>query len=337
MKSKNTYLVLALVPVLLLSGCGTTDKASVSKTKAVASMPGDVLATWSDGTPVVTQGEFDEMFEFVLKGKPELQNLPEAFLPMVKTQLLNSIVSQKILDKWVADNKVDQTKEYKDEYKMVLFNARMAANVSALAKTLDLAASEGDFRAYYDENKEKIALIAAGGVKAEGVRFNSEAEAKDFLAKAKSGGFDKLVQADANMKKNLRDFQYVNDKSRINKTLRDAILAIKRFPSVMMVKESDKAFWVVNATEKTEAKYQPYEALKAQIEGSVKQTKQQEGLMKKIDGLRDSYGVSIKERVFMPEQPKEPGQGPQTMMPAKGAAPIKKEVKQPVKPAAKAA
>jgi len=339
MKSKKAYLVLTLAPVLLLSGCkwfgGTADKAVKPIVKGAGEIPGGVLATWGDGTPMIKQEEFDETLDMMMKGKPELQNLPEAFLPMVKTQLLNSIVSYKIIDKWVKDNKLDQSKEYKQKFEMALKNATTAVNVDTFMSTLDIGSSEKDYKEYYEKNKDKIALVSMGGVKSEGVKFETEAAANAFLAKAKAKGadFGALVKADENLKKNLQDFLYVNDKSRINRTLRDAILAIKRFPSVIMVKENDKTFWVVSATEKTETKYQPYETLKAQIENTVKQTKQQEVLMKKIEELRGSYGVNVKEGVFMPKQPPAPKEAPDKMPKPKK----QNKAAKPVKSAAKAA
>jgi len=349
MKSKQTYLVLTLAPVLLLSGCkwfGGTEKAMTPGVAAVKDgkpMPGGVLATWADGSAMVMQKEFDEMLDLMMKGKPELQGLPEAFLPMVKTQLLNSMVSYKIIDKWVKENKLDQAKDYKQKFEMALKNATTAVNVDTFMGALDLATSEGDYRDYYEKNKDKVALVSMGGVKAEGVKFETEADAKAFLAKAKGADFAKLVQADENIKNNLQDFQYVNDKSRINKSLKDAILAIRRFPSVIMVKESDKIFWVVNATEKTETKYRSYEELKDQIENTVKQTKQQEVLMKKIEELKGAYGVNVKEGAFMPKQPQAPAQAPQAMVPTGEPMPKaqkgkrKKEAAKPIKPVAKAA
>ena len=337
MKGKNKYLVLTLTPMLLLSGCkwfGPAAEKTSTPGASVASdvkLPGGILATWADGKAMITQKEFDETLDLMMKGKPELQNLPEAFLPMVKTQLLNSMVSYKIIDKWVKEQKLDQTSEYKEKFEMALKNATTAVNVDTFMSGLNISVSDRDVKDYYEKNKDRIALISMGGIKAEGVKFNTEAAANAFLAKARGGNFDKSVQADESAKKNLQDFLYVNDKSRINKNLKDAILVLKRFPSVIKVKEDDKTFWIVSATEKTETKYQPYEALKEQIENTVKQTRQQEVLMKKIDELKGSYGVKVQESVFMPKQP-VPAQGQPAGMPMQ-----EKKDEKPLEPSAKAA
>jgi len=310
MKGKNVCLALTLIPVLFLSGCKwfggakkeTEKKPVVPKVQAADLQPG-VLAVWGDGTPLLTQKEFDEVLDFAMKEQPELQGLAEAFLPMLKKNLFNTLVTQKIISKWVENSNIDQTEDYKKKLQKGKEAITLRINVDYFSKQFDYDPTVADLKDYYEKNKDRVALISKGGVKASGVKFHSQADADAFLTKAKVKGadFEKLAKADEKLAKNLQDFYYVNKESRqLVKALRDKILALTSFPTVIKVKVDDNTFWVVKATEKTEDKYRTFDELKEQIENMLKQTKQNEAAMKKIDDLKKEYLVKIDENAFAP-------------------------------------
>jgi len=329
---RGLYFVLTLSPILLLSGCEWFGGAKKERTPAasqVAKTGGfseGILATWGDGNGMITQKEFDEKLELIMKEKPELRGMAEAFMPMLKGQLLTSLVYEKIIGKWVKDNKLDQSAKYKDRLDNVMAAATNAVNVEFFTKELEVNPSAADLKNYYEENKDRIALVSRGGVKAVGVKFDSEEKAKVLLekAKAKAAEFEKMVTADKDLSKDMQDFNYVNQFSRgIAKAVVDKIAAMKRFPTVQLIKEDDKTFWVVGATEKKPEEYRSFDEVKDTVENMVKQTKQGEAIQQKLEDLKARYGVTVKEDVFMPKQPEEP------VVP-------KKEEKKPVKPATKA-
>ncbi|MFC1842006.1 peptidyl-prolyl cis-trans isomerase, partial [Candidatus Dependentiae bacterium] len=352
--------------VLFLSGCTWFGGGEKEEKKVVApgiapgapgfetatDLPAGVLAVWSDGSTLLTQKEFDEILELAMKEQPELKGLAEAFMPMLKRNLLNSLVFGKIIERWMKDNKIDQSASYKSRLEKVTNAIKQRVNLEFFSKECEFVPKEKDLRDYYEKNKERIALVTRGGVKAIGVKFDTEDAAKAFLAKAeaKAADFEKLAEGDAKLAGNMQDFHYVNDDSRqIGKILRDKILALKAFPVVKLFKVDDKTFWVVKADERQETKYRAYDELKEGLENEVKQAKTGEAIQKKLEGLKNQYGVKINEEIIMPKQQQ---QAPRQLDPAqiqealkrraeaeeakKGGA-AKEAKKKPFKPVAKAA
>jgi len=324
---KGKYFILTMVPVLFLSGCtwfGGGDEAAKDDVQVGASnfetakdMPAGVLALWQDGTPMLTEKEFNEVLEMAMKEQPELQGLAEAFMPMLKRQLFNTLIQHKIIEKWVKNKGLDKSADYKNKIEQLIKAITQKVNVEFFARQFEYTLTDKDLRNYFNENKDRVALITKGGVKAVGVKFDKEADAEAFLKKAQANvaDFVKLIEADEKLKKNMEDFFYVNDDSRqLAKKLRDAILAMNKFPMVGIVKVDDKTFWVVNATEKKDTQYRTFDEMKEQLENMVKQTKQGEALMGKLQELQKEYGVKIKEDAFMP--PKKAMPAPGQMMPA---------------------
>jgi len=344
MKVKNIQLILALSVLFAISGCGWFGGDKNEAGPAIPSMPGvavdipkGALAVWGDGKPMVTQKEFDERLDVIMK-KPELKGVSEQLLPMLKAQLFTGLVFTKIIDKWVKENKIDKLPEYKKMLDQLLDEVKIHVNTSFFSKELDVEPSDADIKKYYEENKDRIALISRGGVKAMGVKFGDEKAALAFLEKAKEKGanFVKLVDADAKLKENMQDFNLVNKQSRgIDKILVEKILEMKKFPTVEMIKVGDKNVWVIKATEREKEAYKPYKEVKETIYAIVKQTKQNEVTQKKLDELKAKYGVKIKENAFMPPQPKKLPVMPPA--PQKGKKVAEAEESKPIEPATKTA
>jgi len=317
-KNKNLRLFLMLSGVVLFSGCKWfgVDRAEpprVADGIAMPTIPGQttdlpkgMLAVWGDGTPMVTEKEFDARLEMIMKQKPELKDMQEAFMPMLKAQLFTGLVYTKVIDKWIKENKIDQSQEYKQMFDQFLEEVKIHVNTNFFSKEIVVEPSKADLKDYYEKNKDQIALISRGGVKAMGVKFEDEKSANEFLQKAQAKGADfaKLVEADPVLKANMQDFHLVNRQSRgIDRVLVKKISEIKDFPSVEIFKIGDKAFWVVSASGKEEAAYQPYSEVKDNIYNTVKQIKQGEATQKKLDELKTKYGVRVKEKAFMPPAP----------------------------------
>ncbi|EKE02441.1 MAG: hypothetical protein ACD_20C00387G0001, partial [uncultured bacterium] len=263
------------------------------------------LAVWADGTALLTEKEFNELFDAAIKEQPELQGMAPSFMPIIKQNLLNSLVQYKIIAKYIEEKGLDKTKEYLEKLEQISKAVKQKVNVDFFVKEFESSVSEKEKKDYYDKNKDRFALVARGGVKASGVKFDKEADAQEFLGKVagKVAEFDKLVKADAKLTKAMQDFAYVNEDSRqIDQILKNGILSIAKAPVVTIIKVDDKNFWVVKATEKKASQYRSYEELKDQLENAVKQSKQGEALMKKLTELQQKYGVKVKEAIFAPAQ-----------------------------------
>ena len=320
--SKNVLLV--LTPMILLSGCkpldwiksklggkkpsGTVQKSQMPSATAptpsgdATIVPAGMLAVWGDGSPMLPQAEFDAKLELLVREKPELKDVAEAFLPMLKAQLLTQLIYLKVIRKWAEENKTDQLPEFKKKLEQIMNAAKEHLSAEFLVKELSIEPTKAELKDYYEKNKDRVALVSRGGTKAVGVQFVDEASAKAFLEKAKAKGaqFDKVIE-DSKLKEKMQDFNYVHRQSRgLDRILVKKIIDIKTAPTIELIKINDKTFWVVNATEKKKSEYKPFAEVKETIEAVVRQTKQGELMQKKLEELKLKYGVKVKEKAFMP-------------------------------------
>lgn len=312
---KIKYFILTLVPVLLLSGCkwfGSSKQESAAGAADVTMAEG-VLATWGDGSAAVTEAELNELYEQVKKNDSRLANLDDSVAGMVKQQIFGGLLQQKIMSKYVKENKIDQSPEYKAKREQALKNIEKNIDYALAAeyflKSDDSAVTEQEVKDAYEKLKDQFFANVMGGVKAAGVRFEKEADAQAFLSKvgSKVAEFEKQAKADAKIAKNFQDFKYVNVKSvNMDPELKGKILTIAKTPSVTVVKINDNAFWVVAATDKKASQYMKYEDVKGQCEEFVKQQKGQETGQKRFAEMKEKFGLNVKEDAFLPKQQELP-------------------------------
>jgi len=319
---KSVFFTLLLSGVLVLPGCKAWDwlkeKLGCSCSSCgsyevdqaikvdMGGLGAEVLASWEDGSSMVTQSDFDDRLEMLMREKPELKSISDAFLPVLKGQLLTSLVYEKIICRWIKDNKVSDRPEYKARIEQISHAVKNAIDAEFFTKAYQVSLTEEEKRDFYEKNKDRMSgvLISRGGVKATGVKFDKEADAKEFYRKveAKSKDFDRLVKESKLVDKK-RDFNLVNTQSSgIDNDLREKILDVDKVPKIEMIKASDSTFWVVNATEKQEPKYRSYELVEKDVERMVQQSKQGEVLQTELEKLKVAYGVKVKERAFMPKK-----------------------------------
>jgi vancomycin resistance protein YoaR len=305
---------LLLAPLILLSGC-IGDGCS-SRSESCGAVAGEVKEkNLNDGSPVlmtigdrvvITQKSFDEELNTYLSANPQAQQML-MMMPDLKLQFLNGIVSQELVDEYVHRNKLNQTAEYKQERERIMAQIDKALNARLFADKLNVSVPDADVRKFYDENRDKIAelMISQGGVKAEGVSFAQENDAKAFLAKAKEKASASLesIAEEAGHKKEYRDFKLVSERSAgIDNALKAKILSVTQVPSDQVV-NAGNAWWVVRIHSKEEPKYQPYEQIKPALADHLKKMKEAEALQGMIEKLKTEYNVNINEAPVRPEQP----------------------------------
>jgi len=174
-------------------------------------------------------------------------------------------------------------------------------------------------------------LLDRGGVKAVGVSFNRESEARDFAAKAKGQDVVRAAKAHG-LSSKVHDFKYVNAQSAgMDNAVRNKIAAMTRVPAVEVVKGEDNHFWVVHATERRDAKYRPLdEQVKVGLKQYIEKEKRVAVLDKEIAKLKEQYHVVVNDNYFKPQQQEQTAT-------AQAQQPAEAPVAAPVEPAAKAA
>jgi len=293
-------LALLLVPMVLLPGCGWLDylrgkKESAEGGKTVVTMSGDV---------VITTKSFEAEFDQLLEENPHLKSVL-AMMPAAKKNFLLGMVNQQIVDKWVADNKVDQKEAYAKELDRMMRSVKRMLNTKYFGLEHPVQVGENEINEFYDKNKDSMPdlVVSRGGVKAVGVSFEKEADAKAFVSKVRELKDITKAANVAHVNKNLRDFKLVNSQSLgMDAALRDKIVSLEKVPTVELVKVSDKSFWVVSATAKEASQYRPLEQVKAGLEQYVAKEKRMEMFDKEITQLKADYKVVINEDALKPEE-----------------------------------
>lgn len=311
---KKMIQVSSLALVLLLSGCnwfgGKKEAAETTeKTGMHEAISGDTVIATMGGKPVLTVKEFEERFEQLLQGQPQLRAMLQ-YMPDLKVDVAKSLVSQSVIDEWVKQNSVANQDKYKKDLEQAEAQAKKIVNVKYFRDACVTAVTAADVKKYYDEHKDEHPelLLSRGGVPASGVSFEKDADAKAFLAKVTGKSaeeFKKIAEADK-LGAKVRNFGFVNAQSLgMDAALRDKIIAIKK-AGADFVKVNDKTFWVVHVGAKQETKYRPFEEVKAGLEKFLANRKMEEAMEQKLEELKTKYDVKINEDVLKTKAAEEP-------------------------------
>ncbi len=294
---KNLTLGIMVASLLMFAACdmGSKKADSASAAKEGSAPSGEVLVTIG-GKPAITVKEFDEYYEQMLEQQPQLKSFAQ-FMPDLKQNVFNSMVGQKLIEHWAEEKKIDQMKDYQTDYDSALENIKRALAFKYFQLEHPVNVSDAEVKKFYDEHKDTMYAQAAAGVSAIGVSFDNEAKARAFLVKAQAPKADitKLAQAE-----NLaaRNFGRVNATSHhVDKALLDKILAINRFPSVQLVKVNN-TWWVIEAKNKEEAKYFPFDQAKEDARQKLQNKQMGEMFEKEIAKLKAEYGVVENKSFF---------------------------------------
>lgn len=299
---KHLCLSLLLTPLIFLSGCLEEKKCEVASApcgnQAKSLDDGSEVLMKIDGRPVITLNSLNAEFDRLLDENPQLkQVLP--LMPEAKSNFFQGMANQEVVDYWICKNGIDTSPAYAQEYARTMEQVKKMLNTKYFSDKHPVHVSESEIKAFYEENKNKLPdlMVSQGGVKAEGVSFKSEDEAKAFLAKAKEKPEAELqkVAADAGFGDNFRDFKMVNNQSLgIDHALRAKLMSLNRFPTIELVKAGD-VWWVVKAMSKEDAQYRPYEQIKPGLEEYLKKQKQMEVFEKAIDGYKKDFNIELND------------------------------------------
>jgi len=295
-----------LVMLLIgLSGCdwfSKDKKIGSSNTDTFVGKDSEVIVSMN-GKPLITQASLQQEIDDLVESNPQFKRIMETIdQTQFKRNFTEGFTNQAIVDHYIIDKKIDQSEAYIKEMERMMRSVKHMLNTKFFSQNLVVDVSDTEARAFYDKNKECMPnlIIAQGGVKTLGLKFASEAKAKEFVAKVNElkGDFYKAAAA-VQLKDKVQDFKFVNDQSvGIDSKLKDAIGGFTQFPTVEIIKVDDKTFWVVQALEKQEATYQPYEQIRENLIKMLQQEKRAEQIEKEVAKLRADYKVEIKEDYF---------------------------------------
>lgn len=307
-----TPLLLALLPGCWPLSESTTVSTSEDSQTVIVADDGTPVLMKINGRPVITVKKIEDEFNHLLEENPNFKQVL-AFMPEAKLNFFEGMVSQQIIDEYVHRNRIDQSAAYQKELEKTIEQVRRMLNMNYFSERHPVEVSEAEMKKFYDENKDKHPELvqSQGGVKAEGVSFNNEDDAKAFLAQAKESNdsFEKAA-TEAGYGSQYRDFKLVNLQSmQVDPTLRAKIVKLTKFPTVEIINVGSD-WWVVKADSKVEAMYVPFDQVKAGLQEALKKQKQMEMFEKVIDTYKNEYGVEIDDaplRAKVPAQLPEEG------------------------------
>jgi peptidyl-prolyl cis-trans isomerase C len=270
-----------------LIGCqGSTTSGGA---KSEGKKEGKVLAEVNGGS--ITTGDFDR----------ELKNLPEylkamADTPQGRKEMLDTMVVRELILQQAAKDGLDKGPEIEEKLqdlkKRLIVESFLKKKVEAESKV-----SDEDMKKFYEQNKDKFK--SGEQIKASHILVKSEKEAKDILAKLKSGGnFEELAKKSSVDSSSAKggDLGWFGKGSMVP-VFEKAALALKEGQISDIVK-SDFGFHIIKLTGKRPAGIRPFEEVKEQIKGAIMPTKQQEIFQKIKEELKKTAKITIKEDVL---------------------------------------
>ena len=297
--------VLLVSVIALIPGCGDwKNKLGLNK-EAGQAADGQVLAT-VNGAPFMGTEEFEKQYNSFISQHPLGAMIAQ--MEGVKRKIFDGLVAQKLVTKYVEDNKIDQTPEYKEQLEQL----KQMLNVRFFEQRNAAKVSDADLRKFYEENKDQMPelIVSRGGMIAKGVQFAKESDAKAFLdkVKAKASEIEKHAKESGFVDK-FRDFKAVHAQSLgIDAGLRDKISAFKKVPGVELIKANDNSVWVVYVSGKEEPKHRSFEEAKQALEQRVTGQKQQEANAQAIEKLKSDYKLDVVNEKYFETPAPDAGQ-----------------------------
>lgn len=288
MKSFNTFrtysVVFSVLGLLLFAGCDWFSKSD----RTGSSHRSDVLLE-INGKPVLTVQEYEDQLDMARKANAQIDMLLQMMPNAEKDIIFRGMTTAKLMQAWAEKNGVDKTEEFQKQRKQL----HEAMDSQLFMKHFDDAhpvqVSDADVAKYYEEKKDVIPALTLtpGGVDISFVRFEDKNKAEQFLTKVKDVKKAAAFKTMATESKQTPGSAVINEKAAFADAIKNAVLEIKKFPSVKMIKVSDGAYWVVLATGKTETVYR-----------DLKNPEIQQGLKKMLsDELKGQQLESILEQL----------------------------------------
>lgn len=322
---------LALSSLLVLPGCSilallkkhfssdakvaTTQNAGASN---AAVKDGTPTLLSIDGKPVITEKTFNEYFEQFVASNPRLQSMIQ-FMPNAKKEIFDGMVNERLLLAWGEKNNIHEDSEYQKELEQGMRMMKMGLAAKKFEKDIigKMTVTDKEMHEYYDAHKDPELLVAPGGIKAQGVEFESQDKAQAFFESVKSAptNFNSAAKG-----KKVKDFAPINQQSfDVAKSVKDKILSLQKFPSVVMAKADDNKYWVVVALSKEKAQYRSFDEVKEGLSKMIEREKAMKIYSEKMGELKKKYNVEENATYFeqnMPAMPQMPSAEEPVKVPA---------------------
>ncbi|HTM06178.1 MAG TPA: peptidyl-prolyl cis-trans isomerase [Patescibacteria group bacterium] len=314
--NKNTLFIILIIVCLAVAGYfynkrvtvfsnqGSQVSSEMDTGAAETTLPGKPLVTMN-GKVIITVDSLELEKEKIFQANPQLKKL-SAYMN-INQSLLYGLTSQAVMDQYIQESGIKNTDSYKIELEAAYKDVLRMINTKYFSQKYPSNVPETDVKKFYEENKDLSPnfIITKGGVRATEVLFDQEAQAIAFAQKVKTKGGNVLAAAQENGidESKIKDLRLVHDQSiAIDQSVKDAIMGMTQFPTVLTVKTTENKYAVVVGTGREETKYRPYEQIKDQLKEYLDKEKQAEAIEKAIEELKKTYNVIVDESFFGSEK-----------------------------------
>lgn len=258
MKSLRNFrkysIVLTIFGLFFLAGCVWWPSLKSGK---VGSCNSSLALLEIDGKPVLTVQEYEDQLDMARKANAQIDMLLQMMPNAEKDIIFRGMTTAKLMQAWAEKQGVDKTEEFQKQRKQL----HEAMDSQLYMKHFDDAhpvqVSDADVADYYQVKKDIIPALTLkpGGVEITFVRFEGQNKAEGFLAKVKDTKKAAAFKTIATENKQTVSDAVINKTSPFTESVKNAVLDVKKFPSVHLVKAGENAYWVILATGKSETKY----------------------------------------------------------------------------------
>ncbi|MBI2352875.1 peptidyl-prolyl cis-trans isomerase [Candidatus Dependentiae bacterium] len=288
-------LVLAnIVGLGLMSGCKWWPFADKSKEETAVTgssssvMNSDDVLLSLDGKPALTVADYEEQLDMARKMNPQIDMFLQ-MIPNAEKEFFKGIVVGKLLKAWAEKEGVNNTADFQKQKKAAHESIDLQLYLKALEDAYPIHVTDSELKKYYEEKKDVIPglMLSQAGVSVSYIRFDSKDKADKFLTKVKEAKSLKKFKTDAEAEKLSVAEAVINEKSSFSDTLKTAVLGVKIYPHVLVVKVGDNAYWVLFVSGKSEVKYRDFSS--PEVEQGLRKMLEDERKAKQLEELLEKW------------------------------------------------
>lgn len=315
MKQLSSILIkgsLFSVSLLVLSGCNWNpfSKKSADAEVSAAATGDSVVLCSINGKPVIKESDFINNLNQMIQANQYFRGATAESLPKeLQRKFFEQLVTQALIEAHANENGIEKHPAFIKAYQEADKQLKSALKVQVVEKEIydGISVNDDEINKYYNENKERFVKVP-GGTLAAGIRFETDAAADAFLAKARTNiaNFETLAKAEKDGK--FRDFGRVSKESRgmqfeiVPGPIKDAVLAAPKAPHVEKVK-AGKDIWVIKSWDKKNTELFELAEVKPHIDGMLKSNKFKDVLDARLKDIRSKMNVSVNEGFFASKEP----------------------------------
>ncbi|MBP9765196.1 hypothetical protein KBD08_02570 [Candidatus Babeliales bacterium] len=272
---------------LFLPGCGWWPFGKKTTSDYSSTGSGEVLLT-IDGKPVLTSDEYEEQLDMARQANPQI----EMFLAMVPNAehdfVFKGMETARLVKAWAQKEGITDTPEFQKQLKHLQEAMELQLYMKYFDDAHPINISDADVAAYYDEKKDVIPGLALsqGGIDISFVRFDAKDKADKYFDMVKEIRKTDNFKTLAEQKNHTVGQAVINEKSPFSEAIKTAVLALKKFPSVQVLKAGEGAYWVVFASGKSEAKY--HDLKSPQVQQGLRKMMTDERKEKQIEAVMEN-------------------------------------------------